>query len=350
VAIVTLGFPLGLFVVSLESKMNSLIICSLWILFFCQWVWVTHCFVVSPVRSFGRLPHHSKRKVHVVFSSFPRNRGFARSRNVEQEGVEHRDRSRREYELMVEQLRNYDDINFHQILTKLCDDEKFQNFAFWYKKNDLIEIFRKWNTHERSNEEVLHVLKAASSVFSMQDATEKVLLHELIRSYLDEKKKSFSYLPQFLVSPLRRLGLVKDQKKSPSDFASFLTALRKIHFNWIATDSELKQNLLNNLNNVVIGNNEMDENSFAEILVGLYVLGIHWRELPEHTRETVVGKFFEMKDKWNASSSIKAMNSFRRMGGYEAPLDYDEKMNIFLKALIELEQNASGTQVFFFFI
>jgi hypothetical protein len=332
--------------------MNSLIICCLGILFFCQWVWVTHCFIIPPIGSFVKVTDSSKRKVHAVFSSFPRTRGFERSGSVEPQGVlaKHHNNSWKEYELMVEQLRNYDDAQFHQTLTKLFTDEKLKQTVIRHKKNGLIEIFRKWNTPERSKEDVLHVLKAASRVFSMQDSTERLLLNELIRSYLDEKKKTFSYLPQFLVSSLRKLGVVKDQKKPPSDFASFLTVLRKIQFNWISTEAELKQNLLNTFNNVVIGNKGMDENSFAEILVGLHGIGIKRTELPEHTRETVVGIFYEMKDKWNASSSIKAMNSFHKMDVNEMQLDREEKMNIFLKALTELQQRGGTARVWLSFL
>jgi hypothetical protein len=348
-----LGFPVGLFLwfpFIIQTTMNSLILCSLWILLFCQWVWVSHCFIVPPIGSFGRVSHNSKREVHAVFNAFPRNRGFERSGNVEPQGVmKHRDNSWKEYEVMVEQLRNYDDAQFHQTLTKLCTDVEFKNFAFWHKKKDLIEIFRKWNTHEHSKEEILHVLKAASNLFSIQDATEKLLLNELIRSYLNENKKSSSYLPQFLMLPLRKLGFVKDQKKSPSDFAMFLTALRKMKFYWKSMDGELKQDLLNTLN-AVISSIGMDERSYAEILLGLEISGIQWRELPEQTGKQLVAVFNEMNDRWNGSSSFKAMNSFRVMGMNELKLDHDNKMTIFLRALAELQQSANWAEVWFHFL
>jgi hypothetical protein len=326
--------------------MNSLILCSLWILLFCQWGWVSHCFIVSPIGGFGRSYRFSKRKIHAVFSSFPRNHGFDRSGNVEQEAVKHHDNSWKRYELLLKQLENYEDVGFQDILTKLCNDAEFNSFISKHKKNDLIEIFRKWNTPERSKEDVCHVLKTASRVLSMHHTTEKVLLNELIRSYLTEQEKSCGYLPQFLVLPLRKLGFVKDQKKSPSDLAMFLTVLRKIRFDWKSLQSELKQDLLNTLN-VVIDNKGIDERSYTEILMGLHGIGMQWTEVPEHTRETVVGIFFEMKDKWNTSSSIKAMNSFRIMRMNEMKLDSADKMNIFLKALAELEQSGSSGDVCF---
>jgi hypothetical protein len=317
--------------------MNSLIRCSLWILLFCQWVWISHCFIVSPIGSFGRSSYDSKRKVHAVFSSFPRNRGFERSGHVEPQRVEkHQDNSGKEYELMLEQLRNCEDAGFQEILTKLCTDAEFQILVARRKKNDLIEIFRKWNTPERSKEEVCHVLKAASRVLSMHHATEKVLLNELIRSYLTEQEKSCGYVPQFLVLPLRKLGFVKDQKNSPSDLAMFLTILRKIDFQWKSMEADLKQGLLSTLS-VVIGSNGIDERSYTEILMGLQGIGMLWTELPKPTSEAVSTIFMKMKDNWNASSSIKAMNTFRKMGMNEMKLDSGDKMNIFLKALAELE-------------
>jgi hypothetical protein len=95
---------------------------------------------------------------------------------------------------------------------------------------------------------------------------------------------------------------LREENKSSSSVAIFLTALNKVGVKWVEMKPERKDHV-HKLVNSLLQAEDLDVRSYVESLMGLAKLGLRWESLPREVRRKYV-------DRANAMKSVMDISSF----------------------------------------